>query len=180
VVRPGGLVIAATISRFTSLLDGFVRGYQSDPEFMSMVRHTLGSGEHLNAAAERNWFTTAYFHHPAELPREVAAAGLALDRIASVEGPMWILPNLDELLADEGSTALLLQQIRALENEPNLWGSSCHLLTIAHRPGAPAPPGAAEAAPGRPAAMTASRPSVAAAVTPLRPVGGGFRAISQR
>src|SRR5690348_12992495 len=33
VVRPGGLVVGATISRFASLFDGLVRGSFSDPRF---------------------------------------------------------------------------------------------------------------------------------------------------
>ena len=33
------------------------------------------------------------------------------------------------------STTLLLDMLRAVEEEPSLFGASSHLLTVAHRPG---------------------------------------------
>ena len=69
VVRPGGVVMAATISRFASLLDGFVKGYVREPQFAQMLETTLATGEHQPPEGTP-WFTTAYFHHPDELPGE--------------------------------------------------------------------------------------------------------------
>lgn len=134
VVRPGGPVVAATISRFASTLDGFVKGYHTDPDFVALTRRARASGEHRPADPDR-YFTTAYFHHPAELPGEVADAGLALDRIVAVEGPAWIMADrVDALLADPDHTARLLDALREIEDEPSLYGASGHLLTVARRP----------------------------------------------
>lgn len=58
VLRPGG-VVAATISRFASLFDGFVKGYFTDARFRPMVDHTLAHRVHRNVHAERGWFTSA-------------------------------------------------------------------------------------------------------------------------
>ena len=134
VVRPGGVVAGATIVRYASLFDGFLRMYYQHPAFLPIVRAALASGEHRVPAAEPRWFTTAYFHHPDELPGEVADAGLALLRTVAVEGPLWMMCGLAEILADEAGTARLLDQLRLVEAEPSLLGASSHLLTLAVRP----------------------------------------------
>ena len=137
VVAPGGPVVAATISRFASMLDGFTRGYYADPAFVDITRSGLATGEHLPAEPGK-YFTTAYFHHPDELPAEVRDAGLELDRVVGVEGPLWMIANLGaESLADPGRTAVLLEMLRRVEEEPSLHGANSHLLTIARRPAQP-------------------------------------------
>jgi SAM-dependent methyltransferase len=133
-VRPGGVVVGASISRYASLFDGFVRDHFSDPRFRPLVEHVLDEGTHTHIAGSI-WFTTAYFHHPDEMPGEVAEAGLALQRRIAVEGPVWIAgPRLDEILADPDLTGLLLQMLRRVEEDPTLLGASSHLLTTATKP----------------------------------------------
>ncbi|MFC7479333.1 hypothetical protein ACFQX7_03635 [Luedemannella flava] len=133
-VRPGGVVVAATISRYASLMDGFAKGYFTDARFRPLVDGALASGRHANGDPTRQWFTTAYFHHPSELPLEVTDAGLVLDRVVAVESPLWLLgERLDEILADRVQVDLLLEMLRTVEADPTLLGASSHLLTIAHR-----------------------------------------------
>jgi SAM-dependent methyltransferase len=135
VVRPGGVVVAATICRFASTLDGFVRGFYTDPQFRPLVERALASGVHRNAYSDRRWFTSAFFHRPDEAVGEAAEAGLAPARVVPAEGPLWMLgPRLDEILADESMTGLMLEMLRRLEDEPSLLGASSHQLTIAHSP----------------------------------------------
>ncbi|GAA3345771.1 hypothetical protein GCM10020358_54070 [Amorphoplanes nipponensis] len=135
VVRPGGVVAGAVISRFASLLDGFVRGYHAEPEFPPIVRRALRDGVHRNADGQSRWFTSAYFHRPEEPAAEATGAGLAGARTVAVEGPAWLTgPRLTEFLADERLTGIMLDLLRAVEDEPSLLGASSHLLTIAHRP----------------------------------------------
>jgi SAM-dependent methyltransferase len=132
VLRPGGVVVAATISRFASLFDGFVKGYVTDPRFPPVVDQVLCHGVHRNLHAEQGWFTSAYFHHPEEIAAEVADGGLLVHRVVAVEGPLWMSgPRLDAILADGHSTALLLEMMRPVETEPSLLGASAHLLAIA-------------------------------------------------
>jgi len=133
-VKPGGVVVAATISRFASLLDGFVKGYLSDPDFDGVVRGALATGEHRNPEHVAGWFTTAYFHHPAEPAAEAAEAGLPVDRVVLVEGPLWMVSGLGDVLGDERRTRQMLDLLREVESEVTLFGASSHLLTVAHRP----------------------------------------------
>jgi len=131
VVRPGGPVIAATINRFASLFDGFVKGFYRDPGFRSRAEQGLADGRHENPAGVPRWFTTAYFHRPDEIPAEVAEAGLGLRRLIGVESPVWMSgAALTGFLDDP---ALLLDMLRAVEEEPSLLGGSSHLLTVAVR-----------------------------------------------
>jgi ubiquinone/menaquinone biosynthesis C-methylase UbiE len=45
VVRPGGMVAAAAISRFASLLDGLLSGWLGDPAFDAIVERDLLEGD---------------------------------------------------------------------------------------------------------------------------------------
>jgi SAM-dependent methyltransferase len=135
VSRPGAPIVGAVISRFASLFDGYVRGYAVHEEFRALVSRGLESGEHRNGSGEQHWFTTAYFHHPAEIPAEVTGAGLVLDRVVLVESAVVMIQpeRLAEILDDPQQRAELLDRLRAVEEEPSLLGSSAHLLAIAHR-----------------------------------------------
>ncbi|NMO52733.1 methyltransferase domain-containing protein [Actinoplanes sp. TBRC 11911] len=137
VVRPGGLVVAATISRFASLFDGFVKGFYRDPRYRPLVEGALDDGVHRNTDMTTGWFTSAYFHHPDELVSEVPEAGLVLRQRVAVEGPVWLTgPRLEQILADPEQTTLMLDMLRATETEPSLLGASSHLLTVATTAGA--------------------------------------------
>jgi len=132
-VRPGGVVVAATISRYASLLDGFVKSYLADPDFLDVVRGDLATGEHRNPEHVRGWFTTAYFHHPSEPPAEATEARLEVERVVAVEGPLWMVSTLSDFLAGDERTRLTLDLLREVESEPSLFGASAHLLTVARR-----------------------------------------------
>jgi ubiquinone/menaquinone biosynthesis C-methylase UbiE len=134
VLRPGGVLAAAAILRFASLLDGLLRGYLDEPAFEAIVERDLRDGQHRNPTGRREWFTTAYFHLPTELAQEVAEAGLRLHALLAVEGPAWLLPDIQGRLADPARRERVLAAIRRVEAEPSLLGASSHLLVIAHRP----------------------------------------------
>ncbi len=135
VLRPGGWLFAAAISRFGSALDGLARDLLQDPRFALIVGQDLRTGQHRNPTERVDYFTTAYFHRPEELADEVMSAGLALKAVYGIEGPGWILPDVAERMADAGRRATMLDVARMLETEPSLLGSSAHLLAVAQRPG---------------------------------------------
>lgn len=130
VVRPGGIVAAAGISRFASLLDGLKRRTLGDPVFRAIVDEDLASGRHRSpdVLARPELFTTAYFHRPEELRAEAVAAGLVDVTLLAVEGPAWMVEDPEDL-----DNQLLAA--RAVETEPELLGASSHLLVVGQRPG---------------------------------------------
>jgi len=133
VLRPGGVLAAAAISRFASTCDGLLRGYLDEPGFEAIVERDVRDGQHRNPTGRPEWFTTAYFHLPEELGQEVTEAGLRLHTVVAVEGPAWMLPDIDQWLADPARRERVLAAIRRIETEPSLLGASAHLLVVASR-----------------------------------------------
>jgi SAM-dependent methyltransferase len=133
VTRPGGLVAAAVISRFASLLDGLFARHLDHPGFEEIMAADLADGQHRNPNNTPGWFTTAYFHHPIEIVPELTEAGLTDVTVTAVEGPAWLLPDLEQRLQEPQQTAALLRTIRRIETEPALLGVSAHLLASGRR-----------------------------------------------
>ena len=133
VCRPGGVVVAAAISRFASMLDGLRAGYLEDPVFAAIAEDDLVTGRHRNPTGHPAYFTTAYFHRPDELAGECAEAGLTHDATLAIEGVAWLLPDLDERLADGRRRSVLFDALARLETEPALLGASAHMLVVAHK-----------------------------------------------
>jgi ubiquinone/menaquinone biosynthesis C-methylase UbiE len=134
VVRPGGVVVAAAISRFASTIDGLLRGFLLDPEFEGIVERDVREGQHRNPTERPEWFTTAYFHLPEELRGEVKEAGFAVEALVGIEGPAWAVPDLDAWLEAPRRRVKLLAAIGRVEAEPSLVGASAHLLVVGRRP----------------------------------------------
>jgi ubiquinone/menaquinone biosynthesis C-methylase UbiE len=134
VLKPGGQLFAAAISRWASALDGLSRNLLSDPRFAAIVEQDLRDGQHRNPTERLDYFTTAYFHRPEELRADVLGAGLILDGLYGLEGPGWLLPDVTARLADPHSRSDLLQVARLFESEPSVLGISAHLLAVARRP----------------------------------------------
>ena len=134
VVRPGGLVFVAAISRFASLFDGLARGFLFDRSFRSIVERDLLDGQHRNPDDRPGWFTTAYFHHPDELLAEAAEAGLAIVELVGVEGMAGWHAGLAERWENAADREVILASARLVESEPTLRGLSAHLLLVAQSP----------------------------------------------
>ena len=133
VLVPGGLLFAAAISRFASVLDGLNRDLFADPQFGRIVQRDLDTGVHDNRTGKLDYFTTAYFHRPEELRSEVTAAGFSMLSTLGIEGPGWLLADFDARWRDMRRREDLLRAARSLEAEPSIQGASAHLLAIARR-----------------------------------------------
>ncbi len=130
VVRPGGVIAAATISRWAAVHDMVRSGrYTEEP-----VRHVVDdSAWHgLLRGNERIGFTTAYFHDPDEILGEFADAGLPGARRYALEGVFGLYADVEEWLDDPERRELLLGVARRSEGEPTLLGVAGHMLTVAH------------------------------------------------
>ena len=133
VVRAGGVVAVAAISRFAALFDGLFKDRLDEEGFEERIALDLRDGRHENPERRPGWFTTAYFHRPEELCEEVAEAGLRLEALLAVEGVAEFLPDVGERLEDPERRALLLRSIARVESEPALLGASPHLIAIGRR-----------------------------------------------
>jgi ubiquinone/menaquinone biosynthesis C-methylase UbiE len=133
VVRPGGVLAAAAISRFASTYDGLLRGFLEDPSFEEIVERDVREGQHRNPSGRPEWFTTAYFHLPEELRDEAIEAGLQVEALVGIEGPAWVLPDLDSWLEDPPRRSKLLDAVRRVEAESSLLGATAHILVVGRR-----------------------------------------------
>ena len=135
VLRPGGYLLAAGISRWASALDGLARDLLGDPAFLAIVEQDLQDGQHRNPTDRPDYFTTAYFHRPDELAEEVRTAGLMPEGVYGIEGPGWMLQDIGARMGNPERRESLLRVARMLETEPSVIGCSAHLLAVGRRPG---------------------------------------------
>ena len=133
VLEPGGLLVAAAVGRYASLLSGVAENLLRDPDFAAIVARDLRDGQHRNPT-DKEYFTTAFFHLPEELEAEVRETGFDLVGLLGVEGPGWLLPDLEQRWADPAERERLLQAARAVEREPTLLGLPPHLLAVGRKP----------------------------------------------
>jgi SAM-dependent methyltransferase len=133
VLRPGGQLLAMAVCRFASLLDGLYRGWLDDPVFRPIVGQDLADGQHRNPdpAGRPEFFTTAYFHTPDGLIREIERADFSGTAVYGVEGPGW---PLHQQWADPHRREQILLAARSVETQPSLIGFSHHLIAAATRP----------------------------------------------
>jgi SAM-dependent methyltransferase len=133
VLRPGGRLLAAAISRYASLLDGLYKGWLADPALTAMVSRDLADGQHRNRdpVGEPEFFTTSYFHTPDGLAAELSDAGFAGPVVYGVEGPGW---PLRQEWADPRRREQILLAARATETESSLIGFCHHFIAAGTKP----------------------------------------------
>ena len=127
-LRPGGLLVAAGISRYLSLLEAGSAG-RLTAEMQPSIESLIATGRYDGHVG----FVAAHFHTADELCAEVQAAGLEDVAVFGVEGPAW--PALDTAGMREFDARLeaALRCARIVERDPSLINSSAHLLAIARK-----------------------------------------------
>jgi SAM-dependent methyltransferase len=132
IVRPGGPVFAAAISRWAARIDGMLREriHLKSPAALDLISEVDRTG--LLPPLQEGGFT-AFCHRPGELRDEVAEAGLEVTDLVSVEGPAFILGDLDKRMADSVDWPAVLEVARAIERVPELLGFGPHLLATGVR-----------------------------------------------
>jgi ubiquinone/menaquinone biosynthesis C-methylase UbiE len=133
VLRDGGVLFAAAISRWASTLDGLSRDLLLETDFRAIMERDLRDGRHQNPSGRIDYFTTAYFHRPDELRDEVDSAGFGVDALYGIEGPSWILPDFDDRWKDDDRREIIMQVARKLESEEAMLGCSAHLLAVGRK-----------------------------------------------
>jgi ubiquinone/menaquinone biosynthesis C-methylase UbiE len=130
-LKPGGILLAATIGRYASLLDGFWYNFVNDPVFEKIMRRDLLDGNHYNPSGKLHYFTDAHFHTQKEIEEEFEVAAFAEVWIKAVEGFGWLIPGFAERWNDPEGREKLLTYIRQTESDPTMIGMSAHAITIA-------------------------------------------------
>ena len=132
ILRKGGIIFAVAISRYASTLRGMTDGIMN-PEYIKIVDRDLRDGQHRNPNEHPAYFTTAFLHRPEELKSEIEAVGFDLEGLFGIQGPAWLLQNLEEQWADPNCRERLLNIARSLESESSIIGASTHIMAIARK-----------------------------------------------
>jgi hypothetical protein len=77
---------------------------------------------------------SAFCHRPGELRDEMTEARLEIMDLVSIEGPAFLLGDLDARMADPVDRSVALEVARAIERIPELLGFGPHFLATAIRP----------------------------------------------
>ncbi len=132
ILRPGGPVFGAVISRWAARLDGMLRHriYDKYPDAEQVIDEVERSG--LLPPLGPGSFS-GVTHRPGQIRGEFAAAGLAVADLVCVEGAAYLLEDLDARMADEHDWRVVLDTARAHERVPELLGIGSHLIATGLR-----------------------------------------------
>ncbi len=130
VLRNGGIMVAAGISRFASLLDLFCKDRLGNSVSRDIVQDDIETGYHRNPTENLEFFTDAYLHRPEELSSEVVEAGFEHQATLAVQGPAWLFRSVESYWENPNQRAAVLDFIRKVEAEPSILGMSSHILAI--------------------------------------------------
>lgn len=133
VLRGGGILIVEAISRYLPLIKILTRDMLDDARLAPLVTRTLHTGQH-RPDPDLDFFTTAFFHHPSGLKREVEKVGFISGKIFAVEGPLRLLRDFSQRWQQHERRAWLLELARQLEHEKVLLGVSGHMILTATKP----------------------------------------------
>lgn len=135
ILKKEGVLLAATISRYASLFDGFWQGFIDDPAFENILKQDLQDGNHFNPVNHPMYFTDAHFHTQKEIEKEFAAAGFSEFNTIAIEGFGWLIPDFMKRWKDDEFRDKLLQYIRQTEDDPIMTGISAHVMTMGMKSG---------------------------------------------
>ena len=125
VLRPGGVLAAAGISRYLSALELGANGDLSS-DVLASVAEVIADGRYDGHAG----FTATHWHTADELRAEVAGAGFAAVTVYGIEGPVWSALDAAGLAEFSARVPAALRCARLVETDPLLINTSAHLLAI--------------------------------------------------
>jgi ubiquinone/menaquinone biosynthesis C-methylase UbiE len=143
VLKEGGLLVAAGISKFSSMTWALsVYGEKKNenlvefldgPAFFNMIKGEMTTGDHIRPKEYPKFIAESYFTTAEEMKTEIIEAGFAVEKAIAVEGCIWFTPHREEKWEDEVSRERLLDIVRMTESEPEMMGMSPHFLVVARK-----------------------------------------------
>lgn len=143
VLKKGGLLVAAGISKFSSMTwalsvygekkNGNLVDFLDDPVFFNMIKGEMTTGDHIRPKEYPKFIAESYFTTSKEMKEDVAEVGFSGEKAIAVEGCIWFTPHLAEKWEDEASRKRLLEIVRLTETEQEMMGMSPHFLVVAKK-----------------------------------------------
>ncbi len=133
VLKPGGRLFAATITRVASLVDALSRDLLGDAAFLSIVETDIQTGQHRNPTDDISYFTDTFFHRRAEIRAEVEAGGLEVVAQLPIEGLGILARDFESLWRDSRKRTTLLDMLARTEGIDEVNGASVHYMTVGRK-----------------------------------------------
>jgi ubiquinone/menaquinone biosynthesis C-methylase UbiE len=133
VLRAGGILFGAAISKYAFMMDCFYGGLIKDPASVKIMNRDIRDGQHRNYTGKFDYFTTAFLFHPEALRKEVREAGFRSVEILAIEAFGAHIPDFNKNWHDPKFMRVLLQSIDRVEKDKSLLGISSHMMAIARK-----------------------------------------------
>lgn len=105
-----------------------------DPAVISMIERALEDGCYINPEKKiAGGLGSTHLHTAKALREELSMGGFNTVTVHGVMGGAWLAPNLDELLANEETKAVLMKTVRMLDTHEEIIGLSGHLLAVSRK-----------------------------------------------
>jgi len=128
VLRPGGLLFAAAISRYLSAMEAGTTGRLAE-QMGPGIETVIATGQYDAHVG----FVPAHFHTADELRDELRTAGWEGISVYGVEGPSWPALDIAGLAEFDAHKDAALSCARLLEQDPLLINASAHFLAVAEK-----------------------------------------------
>ena len=142
-LKEEGLLFSAALTPYSVLIPRLLRYHEDDtpkrrelddPLVMSTIARALEDGCYINPERKiLSGLGSSHLHTAKALRAELLAGGFTTDSVHGVMGGAWLAPNLDDLLKEKASRALLMQTIRLLDTHEEIIGLSGHLLAVSRK-----------------------------------------------
>ena len=142
-LKDDGILFSAALTPFSVLVprialyhidDTAKRRELDDSAVMSVMERALEDGCYINPEKKiASGLGSSHLHTAKALREELSMGGFNTTSVHGVMGGAWLAPNLDELLANEETKAVLMKTVRMLDTHEEIIGLSGHLLAVSRK-----------------------------------------------
>ena len=142
-LKDDGILFSAALTPYSVLvprialyhIDGTAKRRElDDPAVISMIERALEDGCYCNPEKKiASGLGSSHLHTAKALREELSEGGFATATVHGIMGGAWLAPNLDELLANDETKAVLMKTVRMLDTHEEIIGLSGHLLAVSRK-----------------------------------------------
>lgn len=142
-LKDNGILFSAALTPYSVLVprlavyhkdDTEKRRELDDPAVISTIERALEDGCYINPEKKiASGLGSTHLHTAKALKEELSMGGFDTVTVHGVMGGAWLAPNLDELLANEETKAVLMKTVRMLDTHEEIIGLSGHPLAVSRK-----------------------------------------------
>ena len=142
-LKDEGILFSAALTPYSVLVsrlrvyhedDTVKRRELDDPAVISVIERALEDGCYINPEKKiAHGIGSSHLHTAKALRGELSEGGFDTVSVHGVMGGAWLAPDLNELLANEKTKALLMKTVRMLDTHEEIIGLSGHLLAVSRK-----------------------------------------------